>query len=51
MNYNAVTFALAEFLLAVQIPIWLLYTQEPQGAIAAAVFMLVAWLLFRWSEQ
>lgn len=51
MNYSAVTFVLAEFLLAVQLPIWLFYTREPMGAAAAAGGMFVAWILFRWSEQ
>lgn len=51
MNSNAVTFVLAEFLLAVQLPIWLFYTREPRGALAAAVCMLASWLIFRWSES
>lgn len=51
MNHSAVIFAITEFLLAVQLPIWLFYTREPMGAAAAAVCMLASWLIFRWSER
>lgn len=51
MNHNAAAFVLTELLLAMQFPVWVFYTQEWLGAIAAVVGMFVAWLLFRWSEQ
>lgn len=51
MNYAAITFVLAELLLAINLPLWLFWAHEWRGAFVFAALMYVAWRLFKWGQQ
>ena len=51
MNPAAFAFVLAEFLLALNVPVWLFWAHEWRGAFVFAALMYATWRLFKWGNQ